>query len=227
MHAPSCRFCRAPLSHRFVDLGTSPLCSASEDALDCSEEFFPPARPPIRALLARPVRRVPKPPAHLLGIRVLLILRACAGGFGGRALRGLGGAARTQAPQPADRGREQRWLPAAALHPTAHPGSGHRVGRERGRPREGQRRGHAGALLRHPDGARSRRAGGSGPHIHYLVDEIETGTDTGAGQGPRDPSGLPAHPAVELVDEVVRHTSSIRDWGGQWVVPIPYLRVLS
>jgi hypothetical protein len=30
-----------------------------------------------------------------------------------------------------------------------------------------------------------------------------------------------------LVDEIVSQTSYIRDWGGQWVVPIPDVRVLS
>jgi hypothetical protein len=30
-----------------------------------------------------------------------------------------------------------------------------------------------------------------------------------------------------LVDEIVAQTSYIREWGGQWVVPIPDVRVLS
>ena len=32
---------------------------------------------------------------------------------------------------------------------------------------------------------------------------------------------------LDIVDEVVRYTAYIRDWGGQWVVPIPAVKILS
>jgi hypothetical protein len=39
----SCRFCRAPLRHTFVDLGMSPLCESyvPQDHLDAMEPFYP------------------------------------------------------------------------------------------------------------------------------------------------------------------------------------------
>src|SRR3954452_12262767 len=41
--APSCRFCRAPLTTTFVDLGMSPLCESYVPAarLDAMEPFYP------------------------------------------------------------------------------------------------------------------------------------------------------------------------------------------
>jgi 2-polyprenyl-3-methyl-5-hydroxy-6-metoxy-1,4-benzoquinol methylase len=43
MAAPSCRFCRAPLRHTFVDLGMSPLCESYVPAerLRAMEPFYP------------------------------------------------------------------------------------------------------------------------------------------------------------------------------------------
>jgi 2-polyprenyl-3-methyl-5-hydroxy-6-metoxy-1,4-benzoquinol methylase len=40
---PSCRFCRAPLTHTFVDLGMSPLCESylSREQLNQMEPFYP------------------------------------------------------------------------------------------------------------------------------------------------------------------------------------------
>src|SRR5689334_3500586 len=39
----SCRFCRAPLRHSFVDLGMSPLCQThiAPEQLDLVEPFYP------------------------------------------------------------------------------------------------------------------------------------------------------------------------------------------
>ncbi len=39
----ACRFCKAPLRHRFVDLGMSPLCESyvSAERLNCMEPFYP------------------------------------------------------------------------------------------------------------------------------------------------------------------------------------------
>jgi SAM-dependent methyltransferase len=41
--SPSCRFCRAPLRHTFVDLGMSPLCQThiSPEQLNQTEPFYP------------------------------------------------------------------------------------------------------------------------------------------------------------------------------------------
>lgn len=41
--APPCRFCRAPLTQTFVDLGSSPLCTRllGPDQLDAMEPFYP------------------------------------------------------------------------------------------------------------------------------------------------------------------------------------------
>jgi SAM-dependent methyltransferase len=43
MSPPSCRFCKAPLSEVFVDLGASPLCESylSSERLDRMEPFYP------------------------------------------------------------------------------------------------------------------------------------------------------------------------------------------
>jgi len=42
-NAPTCRFCAAPLTHTFVDLGMSPLCESflRADQLDRMEPFYP------------------------------------------------------------------------------------------------------------------------------------------------------------------------------------------
>ena len=39
----SCRFCKAPLNHTFVDLGMSPLCESylKKEELDKMEPFYP------------------------------------------------------------------------------------------------------------------------------------------------------------------------------------------
>src|ERR1700753_2413653 len=42
-HAPACRFCGAPLTHTFVDLGMSPLCESyvPADQVSAMEAFYP------------------------------------------------------------------------------------------------------------------------------------------------------------------------------------------
>ena len=134
-----CRLCGAELTRTFVDLGMSPLCESyvPAESLDEAGDLLPAARAAVRGLPARAASRLRVRRAHLLRLRLLLLVLRLVGGARQAVRRGDDRAPRPDPGQPGHRGGQQRRLPAPALPGRGHPGARRRARRERGRGRPG------------------------------------------------------------------------------------------
>ncbi len=134
-----CRLCGSRLSRTFVDLGMSPLCESyiAGGAAGRSGDLLSAARAAVRVVPARAAARVRVRGAHLLRLRLLLLVLRLLGGARQAVRRHDDRAARPDPGQPGDRGREQRRLPAPAFPGRRNRRARRRARRERGRGRPG------------------------------------------------------------------------------------------
>ena len=72
----ACRFCEAPLTHPFVDLGMSPLCESflGPEQLDAMEPFYPLTALRLPSVLAGPTPAVRERGAYFQRVRILLLV---------------------------------------------------------------------------------------------------------------------------------------------------------